>query len=117
MKIMSFNCRLGGPLKRSTLKRMVFLEHPDIFLLQETMGMSEVVKAILECWFAGWSFETLDGQGHSGGLAIGWNNRNVKVLNLWGLESVIGISCLALDISIEFTVCNVYGPCLNRIPF
>ena len=72
MTIMSFNCRgLVGPHKRSTLKRVVVLECLDIILLQETMGVGEVVKARLESWFASWNFETLDVRGHFGGLDFG----------------------------------------------
>ena len=45
MKIMSFNCRgMAGPHKRSALNRVVSLEHPNISLLQETLGVGEVVK-------------------------------------------------------------------------
>ena len=64
MNIMSFNCQgLVGPHKRSTLKRVVGLEHPDILLLQETLGLGEVVKDRLGSWFPGWNFETLDARG------------------------------------------------------
>ena len=52
-----------------------------------------------------------------GGLAIGWNSRSVKVLNVWGMESVLGISIKALDLVDTFDVINIYGPYLNRIPF
>jgi len=45
MKILSFNCRgLAGPLKKSALKRVVALGHPDVILLQETLGVGEVIK-------------------------------------------------------------------------
>ena len=118
MKLVSFNCRgLAGAHNRSAIRRVVFLERSVVILLQETLGIGEVVKARLESWFVGWTFETLDVKGRSGGLAIGWIDRNVKVLNLWGMESTIGISCSTLDLGEVFTVCNVYGPYLNRIPF
>ena len=72
MKIMSLNCRgLAGPYKRSALKRVVDLEHPDILLLQETLGVGDVVKCRLESWFNGWHFDTLDIRGCSRGLVIG----------------------------------------------
>ena len=49
MKIMSFNCRgLVGTLKRSTLKRVVYMEHPDVIMLQETLGFGDVIKIKLE---------------------------------------------------------------------
>ena len=65
MKLMSFNYRgLASPHKRSTLKRVVGLEHPDILLLQETV---------------------------KGGLEIIWNEITIKDLNLWGMEYVLGL--------------------------
>ena len=55
MKLISFNCHgLVGPHKRSALKRVVGLEHPDILLLQETVGVGDVVKARMEIWFPCW---------------------------------------------------------------
>ena len=65
----------------------------------------------------GWQFETLDVRGHSGGLAIGWNTRVVKVLNIWGMDSVLGMTFKGLDQGEPVDVFNVYGPYLNRIPF
>ena len=53
----------------------------------------------------------------SGGLAIEWNERTVKALNLSGMESVLGLNFLALDLGVSFTIFNIYGPYLNRIPF
>ena len=45
MKLMSFNYQgLAGPHKRSALKRVVILEHPDIIILQEALGLGNVVK-------------------------------------------------------------------------
>ena len=61
---------------------MFDLEHPDVMLLQETLGVGEVIKAKLERWFLGWQFVTLDVRGRSGGLAMGWNTRVMKALNI-----------------------------------
>ena len=53
MKIMSFNCRgLVGPLKRPALRWVVDLEHPDVIMLQETLGVGDVVKGKPESWFS-----------------------------------------------------------------
>ena len=52
-----------------------------------------------------------------GGLAISRNTRSVKVLNVWGMDSVLGITLKALDLVDSFDVINIYGPYLNRIPF
>ena len=44
MKIMSFNCRgLAGPGKNTALMRVLSLEHPDVLMLQETLGVGEVI--------------------------------------------------------------------------
>ena len=118
MKIMSFNCRgLAGPLKRPTLRRVFDLEHPDILLLQETLGGGDVIKEKLENWFFGWSFVALDVRGRSGGLAMGWDTRVVKALNIWGMESVLGMTMQGLDHGDPIDVFNIYGPYINRIPF
>ena len=118
MKILSFNCRgLVGPQKISALQRVVKVDKHDIILLQETLGVGSEVKTKLESWFGGWCFETLDVRGRSGGLAIGWNIRSVKVLNVWGMDSVLGISIKALEHVDTFDVINIYGPYLNIIPF
>ena len=93
MKIISFNFRgLAGPLKRPALQRVVDLEHPDIMLLQETLGVGDVIKEKLENWFLGWNFVTLDVRGRSGGLVLEWNTRVVKALNNWGRDSVLGMT-------------------------
>ena len=118
MNIISFNYwDLVGPHKRSTLKRVVGLEHPDILLLQENLGVGEVVKYRLESWFPGWIFETVDVSGCSRGMEIGWSERNVKDLNLCGMESVPGLNLKDLELVVSFTIFNIYGPYLNRIPF
>lgn len=93
MKIMSYNCRgLAGPQKKSAFRRIILLDCPDSILLQETLGAGSVVKARLEGWLPGWIFETLDVRGRSGGLAVGWNERTIKPLNFWGMESVLGLN-------------------------
>ena len=71
----------------------------------------------LESWFPGWNFELVDICGCSRGLAIGWNVRNVKFLNLWGMDSVLGLTFKALELVDTFTIFNVYGLYPNRIPF
>ena len=38
-------------------------------------------------------------------------------MNIWGLESVLGMTFKALELVDTFTIFNVYGPYLNRIPF
>ena len=118
MKILSFNCRgLAGPLKKSAFKRVVALGHPDVILLQETLGIGEVVKDRLASWLPGWDFVTMDVRGHSGGLAVGWNTLSISLTNAWGLNSVLGVDLKSVELGFSVTVFNVYGPYLNRVPF
>ena len=51
------------------------------------------------------------------GLDIGWNTSCIKVLNVWGMDLVLGITIKALDLEDTFDVIDIYGPYLNRIPF
>ena len=118
MKVMSFNCRgLAGPGKKSALMRVLALEHPDVLLLQETLGVGVVIQGKLESWFPGWSFVTLDAKGRSGGLAVGWKNNCVKMINSWGSEAMLGVEIFSEDLGISLSVINVYGPYINRAPF
>ena len=118
MKIMSFNCRgLAGPVKKSAFIRVLTLEHPDVILLRETLGVGEVIQERLESWIPGWSFVTLDARGRSGGLAVGWKNRCVKLINSWGTEAVLGVEVFSEELGMSLLVINVYGPYINRVPF
>jgi exonuclease III len=118
MKIMSFNCRgLANPHKKLTLKRVVINDHPDVILLQDTLGDGEVVQAALETMFPGWAFITSDVRGRSGGLVVGWNSKTVKILNSWGLDSCLGIELISVDLGMELHIFNIYGPYQDRVIF
>ena len=60
---------------------------------------------------------TLDVRGSSSDLEVGWNLRTVKVTSFWGIESVLGLNVHALYSHTSFTMVNIYGPYLNRVPF
>ena len=62
------------------------MDCPDIILLQETLGAGSVVKSRLEGWLPGWTFESLDARGRSGGLDIGWYEKTIKSQNFWVME-------------------------------
>jgi len=118
MKIMSFNCRgLAGPNKKSAFRRVLTLEHPDVILLQETLGVGDVIKDCLESWLPGWTFITLDVKGRSGGLAIGWKNCKLKLITSWGMDSVLCAEVLSAELGFSIKVINIYGPYNNRVPF
>jgi len=118
MKLMSYNCRgLAGPHKKSAFRRVLTLEHPDVILLQETLGVGDVIKNSLESWLPGWSFLTLDVKGRSGGLAVGWKNSCLKLVDSWGMDSVLCVDLMSADLGFTIKVINVYGPYHNRVPF
>lgn len=85
MIVLSYNCRgLASPSKKSSIKRMVEMFGPAIILLQETMGANERLKSALKKTLLGWRFESLDADGRSGGLLIGWRQNLIQCDNLWG---------------------------------
>jgi exonuclease III len=61
MKIMSLNCKgLVIPLKKISLKRLIFSNQSDLVLLQETMAFESVVVQLLENILPLWIFVGLD---------------------------------------------------------
>jgi hypothetical protein len=96
---------------------MILTEHLDVLLLQETLGEGVEVENRLSLLLPDWSFITLDSIGRSGGLAIGWNCRTIKVLNHWGFESGLGITVFSKELEDPLNIVNIYGPCHNRGPY
>eukprot|EP00253_Pinus_taeda_P022843 PITA_22843 len=72
---------------------------------------------MLNSLLPGWVFIALDSSGHSGGLAIGFKESRVKILNHWGLKNVLGMEVLSPDFPFPLTIVNVYGPCQSRDSF
>jgi exonuclease III len=111
MKLISFNCRgVASPSKKISLHRLVESSQPDILMLQETLGDSNLVVPLLENLFKGWNFIGLDAKGCSGGLAMGWRSRSIKLINSWGFELGLGMTVRVEDIGRNFTILNVYRP-------
>ena len=71
MKILSYNCQgLESPSKKLSLKHLIDNLAPDIILLQETMGYSEVVVGALKNFLPGWEFAVVDARGRVGGSSL-----------------------------------------------
>ena len=118
MKVMSFNCRgLASPLKKSSLRRLVELNQPDVILLQETLGCSEEVVRVLETLLSGWKFVAVDARGRSGGLASGWKVQSCRCDCSWGIYSGVGLLVWDSELGKALTILNIYGPYLNRASF
>jgi exonuclease III len=91
MKILSFNCR--GVVRLSNffpLKWLIKINQPDIIFLQETMGAGIELTDILEKLLKNWNFSSMEGCTHSGILAMGWNPKLIKVVNIWGFDLCMG---------------------------
>jgi hypothetical protein len=61
-------------------------------MLQETLGAEVVIVLLLERLQKGWSFCGLDASGRFGGLAMGWNQKSIKLESSWDFLSIQGIS-------------------------
>eukprot|EP00253_Pinus_taeda_P030972 PITA_30972 len=72
---------------------------------------------MLKSLLPGWVFIAMDASGHSGGLAIGFEEGRVKVINHWGMKNVLGMEVLSPDFTFPITLVNIYGPCQGREPF
>jgi exonuclease III len=91
MKLISFNYRgVASVSKKYSLKRLIESNQLDLILLQEMMGESSEVTAMLEKLLKNWNFSSMDARDYSGGLASGWNHGTIKVANLWGFDSGMG---------------------------
>jgi len=118
MKILSFNCRgLASLIKKTSLRRLVDLNQPDIVLLQETLGNSEDTVKILETLLPGWKFVGVDARGRSGGVASGWNMKRCRCDSSWGFQGGVGLDIWDALLGKLVTILNVYGPYLNRAGF
>lgn len=65
----------------------------------------------------GWSFHALDVNGHSGGIALGFNSRTIKLCNIWGGIGHIGADIFSSELGTKIKLVNVYGPCQHREEF
>lgn len=59
----------------------------------------------------GWSFQALDVNGRSGGIALGYNPRSINLCNIWGGMGYIGANIYSFELGIDIRLINVYGPC------
>ena len=64
---------------------------PKVLMLQETLGMGEEVVRTLYRIFLGWTFQALDAQGRSGGLAMGIKSGRLKEISSWGFENALAM--------------------------
>eukprot|EP00253_Pinus_taeda_P019452 PITA_19452 len=118
MIILSYNCRgLASQPKKLALKELVRSNKPDIIFLQETLGKGEEVTGCLNKILPDWSFHVLDSNGHSGGVALGFNSKVLREISSWGWENVLAVELFSSELCIPFLIINVYGPVVDREKF
>eukprot|EP00253_Pinus_taeda_P003525 PITA_03525 len=118
MICLSWNCRgLASKPKKLALKELVQQYNPDLLMLQETLGLSSEVVTSLCSLFPGWQFQALDSFGHSGGVAIGFREGRLKLLNSWGMFHGLGMEVLSPEFNGPLSILNIYGPCQERFAF
>jgi len=59
----------------------------------------------------------LDSFGHSRGVAIGFREGRLKLLNSWGMFHGLGIEVLSPEFDGPLSILNIYGPCQERASF
>jgi hypothetical protein len=117
MIILSFNVRgVGGAHKNIALKRVIQSLNPYIILLQKTMCSGTKDRSTLEARLKNWDFYSLDLDGMSGGLIMGWGLA-CKVLSSYSFPSTISIKLMIKEFGFYFSVLNVYGPYANTFSF
>ena len=118
MICLSWNCRgLASKPKKLALKELVPRYNPGLLILQETLGLSSEVVTSLCSLFPGWQFQALDSYGHLGGVAVGFREGRLKLLNLWGMYHGLGMEVLSPDLEGPLSILNIYGPCQERASF
>lgn len=108
---------LASKPKKLALKEMVQRYNPDVLMLQETLGMSLEVLSTLSSILPGWHFQALDSFGHSGGLALGFREGRLKLVNLWGMDHALGMEVQSPDFGFPLLILNIYGLCQERLSF
>ena len=118
MKCLSFNCRgMASASKKLSLQRLFEVDPIDIILLQETLGSADHITSSLQSLSPSWTFLAMDVVGRSGGLAIGYNPRTIRVSASWGGHRFMGIDLFSAVFGTNLWVVNIYGPCQQRENF
>lgn len=105
---------MASASKKLALRRLFEVEPSDIIMLQETLGEADLITCSLVSLLLGWHFFAMDSSGRSGGLAIGYNPRTIKVLASWGGHGFIGLDLFPTELSLNLRIINIYGPCHQR---
>ena len=117
MLIVSFNTRgLGGPQKKTSLKRLCNNLKPSVIMLQETMLEFLKAESIIKELLKDWEVESLDSDGLSGGLIMDWSPAMLKI-DSKKLESTLETKIFDKQTGLNFTLLNVYSHFYERNTF
>lgn len=115
MILSSWNCRgLASKPKKLALRDWIQNSKSETLYLQETLRKGTEVETMLSALLPGWKFSAVDSSGHSGGLAIGYKEGRIKVINQWGMKHVMGLDIISPDLALPIPIVNIYGPCQGR---
>jgi len=112
MKCLSFNCRgMASASKKLALHIIFEIESVDIIMLQETLGLADLVTSSLNSISSGWHYMAMDAMGRSGGLAIGYNPKTIRVNVSWEGHGFLGFDLFLVELGTNLWFVNIYGPC------
>jgi hypothetical protein len=60
--------------------------------------------------FPCWNFLSLDSQGRSGGIIVGWRKSSIKFINSWAYPYILYTHFFSNEHNFEFVCINVYKP-------
>jgi len=61
-----------------------------------------------------WHFQAIDVNGHSSGIALGYNPCSIKLISTWGGIGFTGADTFSTELGTDIRLINVYGPCHHR---
>ena len=68
----------------------------------------------MELLLKGWQFVSMDAKGRSGGLLLGWRTRDFLLLNAWAMTSGLCAVLHSIELQLDLSFINLYGPYSNR---
>ena len=112
---MTLNCRgLASLPKKLAFKRLIEEQSLALIYLQETMCDGCILVKDMELLLKGWQFVSVDAKCRYGGLLLGWRTRNFLLLNAWAMTSSLCVVLHSIELQLDITFINLYGPYSDR---
>jgi len=111
MKLLYWNIRgLNCPRKTQILKNMIKQENPQVLFLQETKCDSNILDRLAAKFWPGCHNIAVDANGASGGLAIIWDSRAIKLNNFHAHRNFLQANFHIIGTNQHGLMTNVYFP-------